>query len=300
MKKIFTLVFILSIMGAKAQTYYSHYFDPASSNQLPIAIGTNTDNIWQIGVPTKTLFASASTTPNAIITLTNGVYPKNNVSTFSFAVQHYTCFYCPYALQWVQKIDMEQGKDGGIVEFSTNGQTWQNALNNPNVYQFYGYMPNNKDTINGNEYCFSGTDNAWRSMWLCITGSVAAANDSLWYRFTFKSDTNQTNQEGWVIDNFMAHPTVMHPVKENSAPDQMKIYPNITNGIVNIESRKKGAVNKIDNIILVDMNGKIIEDYGPNNNKVTIDLSKHPPGPYFITIRIGNQVESHTVIYAKD
>jgi hypothetical protein len=302
MKKIFTFIVILTAIKITAQpNYYYQYFEPNSSNNLNVAIGTNTDNIWQIGTPTKTLFSSANSFPSAIITLTSGAYPVSNVSSFSFAVAHYTwCSFCPYALQWTQKLDMEAGKDGGIVEFSIDGQNWQNTLNNPNIYQFYGFQPANKDTINGNEYCFSGTDNSWRSIWLCLPGTVINGNDSIWYRFTFKSDANQTNQEGWVMDNFNAHYTPMHPVKQNGKPDQTTIYPNITNGIVNVEWKKKNPTNQIDNIKLTDLNGKVIEDYGANYSKVVLDLSKHPQGAYFITVTIGKEQETHTVIYAKE
>lgn len=302
MRIIYTFFLAVSFTFLFSQTTnYFQYFEPNVSNNFTVAIGTNTDNVWQIGVPSKTLFSSASSTPNAIITKTAGVYPKSNVSTFSFVVQTYTwCSICPSALQWNQKLDMEAGKDGGIVEFSTNGISWNNALTQNNGWWLYGHMPANKDTINGNELCFSGTDNVWRSMWLCIQGSVANVNDSIWYRFTFKSDTIQTNQEGWVIDNFFQHISVMHPVKENSGPDIMYIYPNITNGIVNIESRKSSVVDKIDNITLTDLSGKVIEDYGPNGKKVVIDLSKHPQGTYLINLRIGKHVEYHTVIYAKE
>lgn len=303
MKKIFTLTICLLVLNLKSQIPWSYdqYFEPPNLNNLTIAIGTNTDNIWQIGVPQKTLFASASTTPHAIITLTLNTYPLSNVSSFSFAVAHQTTNPWPYALQWNQKIDMEAGQDGGIVEFSMNsGQTWQNAHNNTNVSQFYGFQPGNKDTINTNEYCFSGTDNLWRSIWLCIAPPTANSNDTICYRFIFKSDAAETNQEGWILDNFYAHHTVFHPVKEHSLKDNVTVYPNTTTGIVNIEAKNEKLNTKIDNIILTDINGKIIENYGTNYAKVVIDLSKHPSGTYFFTIRIGAKVESHKVIYVKE
>jgi hypothetical protein len=302
MKKIYALIFILLLIKVNGQipNYYYQYFEPNAQNNLLVTVGTNTDNVWQIGAPSKTLFTAASTTPNAIVTLTSGVYPKGNVSTFSFAVAHYTtCNFCPYALQWNQKLDMEFGKDGGIVEFSNDGQTWQNALVSSSTYQFYGFMPGSVSSTSG-QACFSGTDNAWRSIWLCLSAPVANVNDSIFYRFTFRSDTVQTSQEGWMIDNVFAHVTAMHPIKENSLPDRTLIYPNITNGMVNVEARIKGTANKIDNICLTDLDGKVIEDYGQNFAKTTLDLSKHPSGTYFIRVRIGKVVENHTVIYSKD
>lgn len=304
MKKIFTSIFILLCILSKGQlSYYIHNFEgPASQNQLTLAIGTNTDNIWQVGVPQKTLFASASTTPNAIITLTAGTYPINNTSSFSLAVPiNYTyCSWCPFALQWNQKLDMEQGKDGGIVEFSTNNQTWYSAFTSTSTYQFYGFMPANVATISTTEKAFTGTDNVWRSIWLCISPQAVNTNDTIWFRFIFKSDGVETDQEGWVLDNFYAHQTFVHPVKEQSMNKSLVVYPNITNGVVNVEAKKIKPDDRIDNISLLDVNGNMIEDYGPNFSKVVLDISKHPPGTYYLKIRIGKKVESYKVIYVKE
>ena len=48
-----------------------------------ILIDTTIDNnIWQIGKPSKSLFSSALSSPNAIITDTSNTYPINNESYF--------------------------------------------------------------------------------------------------------------------------------------------------------------------------------------------------------------------------
>lgn len=301
MKKIFTLAFIILCILSKAQQLsYTHDFE--AQNQLTISIGTNTDNIWQIGKPNKALFSGANSQPNALITDTVNKYSINNVSSFTMAIPliTVTCGWCPFALQWTQKLDMEQGKDGGTVEFSMNNQTWYSAFSTSSSYQFYGYMPANVSTITTNETAFTGTDNTWRSLWLCVHVPMTTSNDTIWVRFTFKSDAVQTNQEGWVIDNFYAHSTMAHPIKENSLDADLTVYPNTTNGMVNIEAKKHRPDLKIDNILLVDINGKIIEDYGSTFSKVVIDMSKHPTGTYYFTIRIGKKVESYKVIYVKE
>ena len=100
MKIIILSFFVLIAISLKSQAYYNQYFDGANTNPLNsfmIGIGTNTNNIWQVGKPQKTLFSSASTTPNVIITDTINYYPNNNVSTFTFIALP-SCGFCIYVL----------------------------------------------------------------------------------------------------------------------------------------------------------------------------------------------------------
>ena len=303
MKTYLTIFYCLLIVISNSQVNYVNNFDGAiTSNPLPVSIVSNTTNIWQIGKPQKVLFNSASTIPNVMITDTTNYYPNNNISQFIVTVLNtYTANPWPLALQWQQKLNMDSKKDGGIVEFSTNsGSTWQNAQNNTNVYQYYGFQPINKDTINGNEYCFSGTDNIWRDIWLCLKPTVANSNDTVLFKFTFKSDSINTNKEGWMIDNMNAHTTIFHPVKEISQIDELVVYPNLTNGIVNVELRKTSPSDVIDNIDLVTVDGKIIERFGLNYTKVVIDLSKHLPGIYYLKVTANKKTKLHKIIYEKN
>lgn len=305
MQEIHILVLVLFSLTIKGQFY--QYFDGANTNpmnSLIVTIPTTSKNIWHVGPPQKTLFNAASTLPNVIVTDTLYKYPVNNTSAFNFRYIHPffpASFTPPLAVRWKQKLDMESKKDGGIVEFSTNsGVTWQNAHNNPNTYQFYGFLPGSKDTINGNEYCFSGTDNVWRDIWLCINGSTAYQNDTIMFRFTFKSDSVNSDQEGWMIDNFMIQPTFIHPVKETSNVGDIVVYPNKSSGIVNVEMSKKSNSDVINNIELFNIEGKRLETYGQNYTKVVLDISKYPPGIYFLKVTIGKKTTSHKIIYEKN
>lgn len=303
MKKTLLFLFLLQLSAVNAQSYYQDfdgfYTNPGYS--LIMGITSGTANIWQIGAPQKTLFNAPASQPRVIITDSSNTYPVNNTSTFTFVALNLLNSPFPYALQWKQKLDMDQGKDGGIVEFSINsGNTWQNAHNNPNVYQFYGFQPGNKDTLNTNDYCFSGTDNVWRDIWLCLAPTIANQNDSILFRFTFKSDSVNTNKEGWMLDNFIAHTTIMHPVKEISQIDNIVVYPNITNGIVNVEMKKRAAGDMIQNIELYNGEGKRLEAYGQNYTKVVLDISKYRAGIYYLHVTINNRINKFKVLYEKN
>jgi hypothetical protein len=302
---LFTLLFCSQ--SFKSQNYYVQDFDGANttpSTSIMVTIQTSSTNIWQIGKPQKTLFSSASTTPNVIVTDTINNYPSKNVSSFTFPVVNTywpSVTWAIWAVRWKQKLDMDQGLDGGIIEYSTNsGNTWLNAMNTPTVYNFYGYQPANKDTLPSGEFCFSGTDNVWRDIWLCFSNSVTAANDTLLLRFTFKSDSVNTNKEGWMIDNMMAYMTNIHPVKQASQAEYINVYPNITNGIVNVEAKKYREDDVILKMELLNAEGKIIESYGQNKMKVVLDISKHPPGLYHLNITTNVKSASQTILLEKN
>lgn len=305
MKKLYAVAFLILIeFGLKAQTYFQ-YFDGANTNPLNsiiVTIPTATNNIWQIGKPQKTLFSAASTTPNVIVTDTINYYPTNNLSTFNFIIKN--PFIGPMgiiAIRWKQKLDMDQGLDGGFVEYSTNsGASWINTFNNSNVYSYYGFQPANKDTLPSGEYVFSGRDTTWRDIWLCLGPTIFAANDTIMMRFTFKSDSVNNNREGWMIDNMMAYTTIFHPVKQVSQTEYIGVYPTQTAGVVNVEAKKLTDKDAISSMYLIDANGKVVESYGHNSTKVVIDISNHPPGLYYIKVTTNHKTESYPILLQKE
>ncbi len=279
------------------------YFDGADtslSNSIIIKLDTASTNIWQIGRPHKTIFHAASTLPKVIVTDTSNYYPNKNISRFSFYTTGYFSTQI-FALRWKQKLDMDKKKDGAIVEFSTNsGQSWNNTLNNSNVYQFYGFNQLNKDTLTTGEFALSGRDSTWRDMWLCLSPTVLSLNDTLYFRYTFKSDSINTNKEGWMIDNFIAQTTVVHPVKSISAPQPIAVYPTNTSGILNIELQIHTKGNAILNVEVIGSDGKILERIAPNNLKTILDISNQLPGTYIIRVTTNSNVMSFPIILEKN
>ena len=303
MKKIITLLLIILSYSSKSQ-FYNQYFDggvlfpPYSS--ITIHIDNSSENSWQIGRPSKTLFNSSNTSPKAIVTDTLNYYPINDTSTFSFAIPLTNFPWAPIALQWTQKINFDMNLDGGIVEFSNDSVTWENAGWSPYSYQFYGYNPINLDGFGSVNYGFTGTDNTWRDIWLCIDPNYGHQNDTLFFRFTSISDNINTNKEGWMIDNFQARTTVIHPVKETSQIDDIVVYPNISTGMVNIEMKKTKATDKIENIEMIDETGKVVEVFGKTFTKVVLDIKKHKPGLYYFRVTTNNKPKLFKVIYEKN
>lgn len=303
-KLYFTTILIILIVRSSTAQFYTQYFDGADTvfdNSVNVFPDTSSANIWQIGTPQKVIFNSAATLPNAIVTDTINNYPVNNTSIFRIKMYNQFIAWGVLAVQWKQKLDMDADYDGGIVEFSIDsGNTWQNAFNNPYVYNFYGFQPANQDTLTTGEYAFSGTDTTWRDIWLCFDLSWMSFNpDTLHFRFTLKSDSIDNNKEGWMIDNMLAHHTMIHTVKDVNQTSYLNVYPNPANNIIHIEAEKLMEFHIIEHMELINPQGKVVEQWKNIPTRFWFDTGKYEDGIYLLKIKTNIRSETIPVIVRK-
>lgn len=300
MKKIyFTLVVTLCTLHHMNAQYYQQYFDGEDTsvfNSILIELDTSVLNIWQIGKPQKTIFNSASTVPNALITDTINTYPLDDTSRFIAKVLLDFGNFGIFALQWKQKLDMDEHLDGGIIEYSVDsGSTWINVFNNPYVYNFYGFDTTNLDTLANGVYAFSGQDTAWKNIWLCFNLSWLQQygfSDTVLFRFTFLSDSLDNSREGWMIDNMLAHVTYPHTIQEVKLDNYINVYPNPANKIVNIETEKINGFHIIELMELIDQEGRVVDRWEKIPTKFWFETKKYSSGTYFLKIRTNLKSET--------
>lgn len=296
------LILCIPILGYSQFDYYTQYFDGADTlNPILIEIDSSSSNIWQVGPPQKTIFSSAATSPNALLTDTINYYPPNDTSAFQFVLNNDNYWWAVLAVRWKQKLDIDT-LDGGAIEFSIDsGATWQSAFNNPYVYNFYGYDDDNVDTLVGGELVFTGTDTTWRDIWLCFDISwLGYGGDPPMCRFTFKSDSIDNNKEGWMIDNMMYHLTILHTISEVEQEEYAKVYPNPTRGRVNIQMKKLNEFHVIENMELINVEGKVVQQFGVSPTKFYIDIGDHPDGIYFLKIQTNKKTETVQVLLQRE
>jgi len=302
MKQVLLLSFFsLLFSSVSFSQYFNQYFEGADTsynNSVIIHLDTSTSNIWQIGPPQKTIFNSASTFPNALVTDTINNYPINNVSSFTFGINKDTYnFGGIMAIQWIQKLDLDDSLDGGYIEYSLDtGNTWINVFNDPYVYNFYGFNQQNFDTLINGDFAFSGKDTLWKDVWLCYDFSWLSLSDTLTFRFTLKSDSIDNNREGWLIDNFNVHPTWFHTINEKEQNDYIVVYPNPSSGVINVQAKKLKDFHIIEKMTVTDLSGKIVRSYEMVPTKYKIDLHDQPNGVYFINIKTNIKEEKFKVI----
>jgi hypothetical protein len=303
MIKLYSLLFLFLISLTASSQYYQQYFDGADTayqTSINIEIDTTSFNVWQIGPPQKSIFNAASTVPNVIVTDTMHYYPANNLSVFRIKILNNWMAWGVFALQWNQKLDMDS-LDGGIVEFSIDGGvTWQNAFNNPYVYNFYGYNVQNYDTLPTGEFAFTRTDSAWKNIWLCFDLSwISQFPDTLNFRFTLKTDSNFEEKEGWMIDNMFGAMTIIHTVKEASLKDYITVYPNPANGRVNVRAQKRLDYHIIEDMQLINMQGRIVQEWKNVPTKFWFETKDYPDGEYLLRVKTNIKTETKHVVICK-
>lgn len=251
-------------------------------------------SIWQIGPPQKSIFDTASTSPNVIVTDTINTYPINDTSTFTIGLNTSTVNWAITAIRWTQKLDMDSAADGGIVEISVDsGQTWVNIFNDTTVYNFYGFNTANVDTLADGTVAFTGTDSLWKDIWLCYGYTTISQTDSMILRFTFRSDSTDNQKDGWMIDNMFVTRTFVHTVGKIDPNKSFLVYPTITNGIIKVAMGDNLA--KIENILILDAQGRIVKRQNGQTDKATIDISSLANGNYFVHVQSGQKIEVHQI-----
>ena len=94
MKLIFTLIALLLCNTAYTQWGFFQTFESPNdtfNDKFIIDTVNYPNNVWQIGKPQKTVFDSAYSYPNAIVTDTLNPYPVNDTSVFMIkVVSHYS------------------------------------------------------------------------------------------------------------------------------------------------------------------------------------------------------------------
>lgn len=288
-KLLYTFLFLF-ISGSCFAQFYRQYFDgadTAASNSIRVLLDQDTSNIWQIGNPNKMVFDQAATNPNAIVTDTVNYYPVNNISRFIIKVPlDYN--WGVFALQWKQKLDLDVA-EGGIIEYTTDsGNTWVNVFNNPYVYNFYGFNTSNAGYLFTGEEGFVGVDTTWRDVWLCFDFSWTSqfmVNDTIMIRYSFKSDSIVNSKDGWMIDNMIAHSTIIHTINEKKTDKYLSVYPTPASDNIYIEAQKIQDFHIIEHMVLLNSSGQVVEEWRNIPTKFFINAKKYSSGMYHLKIR---------------
>ncbi|MEI7663786.1 MAG: T9SS type A sorting domain-containing protein [Bacteroidota bacterium] len=249
-------------------------------------INPTAQNIWQVGIPGKSIFNQAWSLPKAMVTDTLNFYPDNNQSSFEISIgQFNTNWMFPYDLfiDFRHKFDSDTLRDGGYISVSwDHRQTWTNILDDtvPNQFLFVtparnGYFYGNtnlysaSDSLFNGEHGFSGKSNGW--IHSCMAWYTLPVNrpasfppDTMFLRFNFISDNIHHNREGWMIDEIrifsidlgsglfdasagnMKALVVPNPVKDQAAVYLDKSYKNVHYRLIDISGRVAAQGNPGD------------------------------------------------------
>lgn len=285
MKKIITAILMLLSITAYSQSGYEFYEinfeDTSQFFRIQIDTISNPANIWEIGVPQKTIFDSALSIPNAIVTDLSNPYPVNDTS--SFVIKHVSSglggFQMPHtvSISGYYKVNSDTLTDFGTIEFSPdNGITWVNLLT---------------DTVYYNQYCyewwsirpvFTGISDDWTFFFVWVAGFGPPFNiqpgDTVLYRFTFISDSIQTNRDGLMFDDF-SFQDYAEGINEIRNQFSSQVQPNPVIDKARIEFENKN--DEIELVLFDNKGTSIIFRKKTTSDNFEIDLKNFPSGNYF-------------------
>lgn len=227
------LMYIAVVSLAQTNFYTINFEDTVSMQYLRIDTASNPNNIWQVGAPQKTIFINAYSSPNVIVTDTVNPYPINDTSSFiivAIAGDGYT-FPHTASLQGEYSVNSDTLTDFGMIEFSPdNGTSWYDIVNDTFITNNI-FMPPDWVILTGNS-------NGWQPFYVNIAALGPLFNiqlfDTVLWRFSFISDSIQTNKDGLMFDDLHFEdyvesiPEIQHDnlisISPNPASDELRVH----------------------------------------------------------------------------
>ncbi len=246
----------------------------------------NPNNIWQIGKPNKKVFNSSYSEPNAIITDTLKSYPINDTSIFELSMWrwmgnhgHTTILHFKY------KIDADSLYDYGKIEFSTNKTNWYDIFEADTIFDNY-FWESEKPVL-------TGYTKEWMdfSLYLTCIDRELPNSDTVFYRFTFISDSIDTGRDGWIIDNIELEDWYESISETGSNDFNSFFYPNPAkfSGTVEFENQQGYEIR----LEIINLSGQILKGLTTKTSKIEIDLKDLCTGLYhYRLINYDNKTKS--------
>lgn len=290
MKQIYLTFMILATISSTSFGQLEDNYELTFDNQLGLQhlfIDTisNMNNVWQVGQPQKTILTSAYSSPNVIITDSINSYPTNDTSVFIITnVASGQGFEWPHTviLAGQYYVNSDTLTDFGKIEFSPdNGITWIDMLNDTviidTIYNWGWYWNSYEKPV------LSGNSNQWKSFWVNLAelGHFYGVHDgdTILYRFTFISDSIQTNKDGLMFDNLHFEDWVEGIEEVGFGLFESNCFPNPAENLITINL--KNDINIID-VEIFDLSGKkVFDKQVKNKNAVEINISELNSGIYF-------------------
>lgn len=211
LQRILVLAVSLSFSGIHAQTYTDEVLFETPTDK--IIIDPSPDNVWVIATADKAFLNTGHMGPNSIVTDSINPYPINNNSSFIFVIRNPYTQGCSTTLEFWHKYDIDSLDYGEIEASYDGGNSWVPVTDTGGIepyWSFFWWDMDYHETTQSTSYHnlkITGTSDGWIKSkffwqwWVGVDRDTIIANpDSLMIRFSFHSDSNFDNKEGWMID----------------------------------------------------------------------------------------------------
>ncbi len=281
---------------AQGGIYDSVTFETPTSE---IIIDSSLNNIWQIGTPDKSFFNDAHTGIKAMVTDTIDSYSPNDTSVFIYVIRNPYTETCYTYMHFWHKYDMDTLTDKGIIEASYDGGTSWMVVNDTSGMPFMDsyfswdwdfhassgtYTPHPVTTTGKSDgWILSGFNWQW---WMPVrSDSIIYPLDSLMIRFTFISDSVNTNKEGWMIDDIVTYGAGWancSGIRDLTAKKRLTVFPNPFS--VQTTLKTNFELNRANIVILDSFGRKIKQMKNVSGQTITFNRNGLPSGIYFLFV----------------
>lgn len=234
---------------------------------------SNPNNIWQIGHPCKTLFNSANSNPNVIVTDTTNPYPINDTSSFTvihLASSGWGLGYPKVDIGGYYSVNSDSLTDYGYIDFSPDlGSTWFRADSSVG-FCTWGAVEDLPT--------FTGNSNGWKHFYYCLQVPFPVAfDDTILYRFTFISDSVQSNKDGLMFDDLRFEDWA-EGIQEIQNDNLISVFPNPTSNELRIHITKVTDKMRVQ---VLNYTGQVLYD-NPNYKEEPINTLHFDNGIYLV------------------
>ena len=226
-------------------------------------------NIWQVGRPQKTVFDSAYSFPNVLITDTLNPYPPNDTSAFILTFPSALLSHYIYSVNFYYWVNMDSSANDLVEISNDSGRTW-----NPEIYGTAGAV-GLAGMVQG---CSAIPSWCTWSIYFDTAYYHTYPNDSLKLRFTFISGNDTSGKDGWMIDNVGAtyQDLSVTSLQNNTF---ITIFPNPATTSLTITSPQN-----IIHITITNLIGQTVYTHEYNTPNVQLYVADLPPGIYFVKV----------------
>ncbi len=277
MKKLTLILFCFMAFCANGQSFSYNFEDTSYRPVITIDTVNYHHNNWQVGKPNKTVFDSALTLPNALVTDTANPYRANDTSVFYIKLPKYIGFNWFGGVSFFYQLDIDTNAKATVEASSDTGRTWINVVTQDVAHplQWDATKPRLDTSTNG-----------WQEFSLRFPWGAFFTGDSVFLRFTFISGSNDSSKDGWMIDNLGIHYDWEGAVPQIANNNLFSIYPNPSKGTINIHTNKQGAGG--GSVSVTDMMGKEVYkiDKLPQSGQLNLQI---PNGTYLLKYSAGDE-----------
>lgn len=269
-------------------------------NELDIfLVETNSETMWELGTPNKTLINAAATGAKSYVTKLSGNHPNETTGYLYTSCYDLSAINNP-VMAFKMAFDIENEWDYLVVQYSIDSGGEWNILGSADDINWYNSsaitdssggasLPGKQWTGEGeNTNSRGGTNADYRDYSYDL--SSFASEKNIIFRFAFFAD-QLTNEEGASIDDFVINGTLSNI--DNVLENSFLVYPNPSKGNFNLSWNIVGTAD----VNVYNYLGKsVISRNNITKSKCKIDLSSQSKGLYFIKIIVDGKQAVKKVI----